>query len=108
MCANWKLEKVLFPFSTCEGGSSDHHLKIPSRKVKLAYPYIKEKDVVPLTLSFFFSSPPPYPERPGAEAAGARKERRKKRVHQADTPGGTRSFENMNLDSLAPFVGGLC
>ena len=71
-----KLEKVLFPFSTCEGVSSDHHLKTPSRKEKLAYPYIKENDVEPLSLSFF-SSPPTHPERPGAEAAGARKEEKK-------------------------------
>ena len=38
-----KLEKVLFPFSTCEGESLAHHLKTPSRKEKLAYPYVKRK-----------------------------------------------------------------
>ena len=79
MCASGKLEKVLFPLSTCEGGSSDHHLKTPSRKVKLAYPYIKEKDVVPLGCPF---SPPlrRTPKDPGRRQRERGKE--EKRVHQ--------------------------
>ena len=56
MCANWKLEKVSFPFSTCEGESSDHHFKIPSRKVKLAYPYTKEKMLTLLFLLLLLPS----------------------------------------------------